>query len=272
MRMRHAGVPIPKPDAFHQLTAEKCWLRGETPKSILAPRKNWNPPLEWIDIAERIEKVLAHRDLANFLRVLEKHNSNRVTPFLLGPYLFHVIHSVEARKDYFQMMPALGRRPAELRAHLQAASAKAKTLARLVRKGPQPLIALAARDEVSEEGVNVFQPCGMIQSPHELETIVPLNWLLENAAATLDSVAKEIPRATRHQKPASKAVDSERRELRRRGATVLATTFRREFNHFYHSHVATIVTVLTGIETDADHVKKVEKRERRAAAMRGQKS
>jgi len=266
------GTPIPKPDASRQLAAEKDWLSGKTPRSFLAPRANWKPPRQWVSIARRINKVLAHRDLTNFLRVLEKHNSNRATPFLLGPYLFHVIHSVEARKDYLQMMPALGRRPAELRAHLQAVSAKAKTLARLVRKGPQPLIALAARDEVREEGVNVFQPCGMIQSPHELKAIVPLNSLLENAAATLDSVAKRIPRATRHQKPTSKAVDSERRELRRRAATVLATTFRRELNHFYHSNVATIVTVLTGIETDADHVKKVEKRERRAAAMRGQKS
>jgi hypothetical protein len=193
---------------------------------------------------------LACPELRNFLRVLEEHNRNRsqrANPFLLGPHLFHVIHSIEARKDSLQMMPALGRRPAELRTHFQEASAKAKGLARLVRKGPQPLVAIATRDRVTE-AFKLFQPCPIIQSPKRRKSIVPLDRLLDEAAASLDLLAENISRP------------SARGSVKSEAAGFLATTFRKVLKKPYHSEVATIVQLLTGKDTDEDYVKKIEKR------------
>jgi hypothetical protein len=82
---------------------------------------------------------------------------------------------------------------------------------------------------------------------------VPLDQLLNDAAAALDTAARNISRTWQHQKPSGE-------ELRRLAAGVLATTLRRNLNQPYHSHVATIVTILTGITTDEDYVKKIDKR------------
>jgi hypothetical protein len=200
--------------------------------------------------AERVEQVLACPELRNFLRVLEERNLNRskrVSPFLLGPHLFGIIQRIEARQDNLQRMPALDRSPAELRAHFQGASVKAKALARLVRKAPQPHIALAARDDV-REAFSLFSPCPTIQSPNEREAIVPLDQLLDEAAASLDLLAKNISR------PRARGSDQSE------AAGFLATTFRKALKKPYHSEVATIVQVLTGKVTDEDYVKKIEKR------------
>jgi hypothetical protein len=195
--------------------------------------------------------------------MLEKHNSNRVAPFLLGRCLFYVIVSVEEREGTLERMPVLARRPAEARIHFEEASAKAKALASLVRKGPQPLIALAAHDDV-REAATLFQPCPIVQSPNQSEATVRLDWLLDKAAASLDSVAKKIPRARQHRKSTATTRNAKLSELQRLTASVLVTAFRKKLNHPYHSHVATVVTALTGIVTDADYVKKVEKRHARA--------
>ena len=85
-----------------QLAAEQRWLRGEMPRSLLAPR--YNPSPQQIDAAKQTEKVLARRELASVLRMLEQHNRQRMlerhkTPFLLGPYLFQIIISVEQRRS-----------------------------------------------------------------------------------------------------------------------------------------------------------------------------
>jgi hypothetical protein len=223
----------------------------------LAPRGNWPP--EWTAFAERVEQVLARPELRNVLRVLEEHNRNRskrANPFLLGPHLFHIIRSEAERKSTLSKVSILQRRPSELRAHFQVASVKAKALARLVRKGPQPLIALAARDDVTEAS-SLFQPCPTIQS-HNEQAVVPLDRLLDDAAASLDLLAKNISRPS--------ARGSEQSEA----AGFLATTFRKALKKPYHSEVATIVQVLTGIPTDEDYVKKIEKRW--AAAVKGQNS
>jgi hypothetical protein len=254
-------VLIPKVDAFRQLAAEKDWLCGKNPRSILAPLVR-PPAREWIDIAKRVEKVLASPELVNVLRVLEEHNRNRATPFLLGPYLFHVIHAVAGRKAILAKMPVLGRSSQELRAHFQAASVKAKALARLVRNAPQPHVALAARDDV-REAFSLFSPCPTIQSPNEREAIVPLDRLLDEAAASLEGV--KISGTRWHRKP-------EEEQLRHYAARFLARRFREQLNHPYHSHIATIVTVLTGIDTDEDYVKKIDKRRPGAAAVKGHNS
>jgi hypothetical protein len=146
MRMHHAEVLIARTVA-DQLAAERSWLRGETSGSFLAPLQNWKPPQAWIDTAKRIERVLAHPDLSNFLRVLRDRNKEHGTQFLLAPHLFYVIRAAEDRQSTIAKTPALGRRPAELRAHFKKASAKTAALARLVWKGPEPHIALAAMSD-----------------------------------------------------------------------------------------------------------------------------
>jgi hypothetical protein len=260
-------VLIPKAHAFRQLAAEKDWLGGKNPRSMLAPARH--PPREWIDIAKQVEKVLADPELVDVLRELERHNRlemekhtrNRDTPFLLGPHLFHVIHAVLGRKATLSKMPVLERRSQEIRSHFQDLAAKAKALARLVRKGPQPLVALAPRDR--ETGATtLFQP-RMIGSPDRQKAIVPLDQFLDDAAASLEGV--KISSTRWHRKPAKE-------QLRHYAASFLATRFREQFNHPYHSHIATIVTVLTGIDTDEDYVKKIDKRRPGVAGVKGHNS
>jgi hypothetical protein len=246
------------PTSFQQLPTEKAWLSGELPGSFLASHGDWRPARLWIDIATKIEKVLESCELVPVLRILEQHNieqnnkkvrERNKSPLLLGPYLFRAIYSVEQKKTAIKGMPVLMRRPAELRAHFHEASTKARALARLLRKGPQPFVALALQSDDT----------------------VTLDWVLENAAALFDAVAeRNIPRARQHRKPAKNPAIDTQSELRRLAANVLVTAFREKLNHPYYSHVAAIVTILTGIDTDADYVKKIDKRKLRATALRGQ--
>jgi hypothetical protein len=138
-----------------------------------------------------------------------------------------------------------------------------RALARLLRKGPQPYVALAAHDD-GREAATLFQPCSIVQSPHRSETVKPLAELLDTAAASLDSVPEKILRGQR--------AKSRRTELQRLAASTLASRFRKELNSPYYAHVAAIVAALTGIDTDADYVKKIDKRKLRATALRGQNS
>jgi len=223
---------------------------------MLAPARH--PPREWTDIAKQVEQVLAERELADVLRVLEKHNKNRATPFLLGPHLFHVVRAVTARKTTLAKMPILGGRPQEVRSHYQDAAYKAKALARLLRKGPQPLVAVG-----TPEATIPFQPCRMIGRTDLGNAIVPLDQLLDDAAASLLEV--RISGTRWHRKTAKE-------QLRYYTSRFLATKFRQQLNHPYHSHVATIVMVLTGIDTDEDYVKKIDKRRPGAAAVKGHNS
>jgi hypothetical protein len=251
--MHPAEVLIPKADASCQLVVEKKWLCGESPGSMLAQQAN--SPSKLRHIAKRIDGVLARPKLRKVLEILATHNQNRSIPFLLGPCLFNIIHSLEARDDLLQRMPALGRGNAELRAHYRKASAKAKELARLVRKAPQPHIALAAHHE-DLEAFTLLLPHSIIQSPSQSETIVSLDRLLNDAAASIDSVTKKIPRAHQHRK-----VD--KLQLKHLATCRLVIEFRNNLGRPYHTHVAKIVETLTGITTDADYVKKVEERNRR---------
>ena len=146
------------------------------------------------------------------------------------------------------MMPALGRRPAELRSHFTDASAKAKELARLARKAPQPHIALAAHDDI-RAAFALLMPCPIIQSASQSETTVPLDWLLIEAAACFDSVAKKIPRTHHHRKAQKTRTIDNQFELKRLAAGRLVIQFRKCLGSPYHSHVADIVEALTGIAT-----------------------
>ena len=209
-----------------QLAAEQRWLRGEMRRSILAPR--YNPSPQQIDAAKQTEKVLARRELASVLRMLEQHNRQRVlerhkTPFLLGPHLYQIIISVEERRSVRKQCPLLAQSPRKVRAHFRKVAAQARALARLLREGPQPPVA------------------------------APLDWLLGEAAAAYGSLAEKTPPQRRQKLP-------HKSELRHRAITVLCDAFRGEFEQPHHAHVATIVAELTGTPIDADYVKKVEKR------------
>ena len=209
-----------------QLAAEQCWLRGEMPRSLLARR--YNPSPQQIDAAKQTEKVLARRELASVLRMLEQHNRQRVlerhkTPFLLAPYLFQIIISVEQRRSVRKQYPLLAQSPRKVHAHFRKVAAQARVLARLIRKGPQPPV--AAR----------------------------LDRLLAKAAAAYDSLAEKTPPQRRQKLP-------HKSELRHRAITVLDGAFRNEWKQPYYEYVADIVTALTGTPTDADYVKKVVKR------------
>jgi hypothetical protein len=210
-----------------QLAAEQGWLRGETPRSFLAPR--YNPSPQQIDAAKQAEKVLARRELASVLRMLEQHNRQRVlerhkTQFLLAPYLFHVISSVELRKSVHDQHPLLAKSPRKVHAHFRKVAAKTRDLARLIRKGPQPLIAPG----------------------------MPLDRLLNDVFAVAFTLLAEKTPPQRRQKQQS--------ELRHRAIIVFDGAFRNEWKQPHNEHVADIVTALTGIPTDADYVKKVVKR------------
>ena len=239
-----------------QLAAEIEWLRQW---KLLAERSSRRPPERWNSIVHQVEKVLHRPELAKFLTVLERHNSTRKTRFLLGPHLFQVIGSVEDRRAFRAKMPVMNRPPAEVRAHFQEGSAKSKALARLLRKGPQPGVALAARNQ-DWEAFKAFAP--LIQSSKDCAENVPLAQLLDRAAASLDSMAHQISRAKSHRQPVKNASAPTQQEMRSR-ASFLAEVFRRALNHPYHSHVAVIATLLSGINTNADYVKKCERREPR---------
>src|SRR5262249_24603845 len=122
-------------------------------------------PLHTQETIDRVEKLLQSPELANVLLWLEKQNKrlmsqprlsleerrqgkqNPKTQFLLGPYLYRAIGSVNDREFGRARMPILKRPPAEVRGHYQKASAKSKVLAKMVREGPQPRVALDAQKQ-----------------------------------------------------------------------------------------------------------------------------
>src|SRR5262249_13490769 len=217
LRFDPAEVRINMAGGSSQLAAEIEWLRQW---KLLAERSNRRPRAEqWNSVVRQVEKVLQRPELAKFLIVLEKHNSARKTPFLLGPHLFQVVGSVEDRRATRTRMPVLNRPPAEVRAHSQEGSAKSKALARLLRKGPQPGVALAARNQ-DWEAFKAFAP--LIQSSKDCAENVPLARLLDDAAASLDSIAHKISRAKSHRQPVKYGSAARQQELRLRAASFLA--------------------------------------------------
>jgi hypothetical protein len=258
---------------FDQNATESRWLRGEMPGSYLAPGGNGIPSERMIQIAERAVEVLQRPELSECLSMLEQYNTaqqrkqkkekkRKRSPFLLGVYLFQVFDSIEGRESTLVRMPALDRPAAELRKRYQEASAKSKVLARLLRKLPQPHIALAAL-RGKRVAQRLLTPFSIIQSPNKSATTVSLAWLLDRAAASLNALALEkIPRAKQNRSPAKRASEAKQRELRSLAADVLVRAFHDKLGQPYHRHVATIATVLSGINTSPDYVKKLEKRKR----------
>ena len=256
--------------ATTQLAAEIEFLTGRLPGSFLAMPEL---PLSFRDIPDRVEGILRHPDLVPFLSILERHNrSPKIIPgrrlpapgphFLLAPHLFQVLMSVEDRRTLRVKLPAFDQPAAEVRMHLQTVSARCRSLANLIRKGPQPHVALAAESGLNE-ALRVLMPLtAVIEASGPERQVVPIAILLERGAAWFEALTQQVvPRSKQNRRPAAKASEAYADERRSRAAEFLVGVFRRALGHPYHAHVATIATIVSGIETDADFVKKVEARQ-----------
>ena len=258
-------------DASHQLARETQWLRGEIPASMLALRKDKRSQLTSID--RKIEEVLQKPQLRKFLALLDRHNKDvekhnkdlgrydrdqRRATFLLAPYLFHAVSSVDARLAAVLKMPAIDQPTAEVRKHFQDASTKSKVLAQLLRKAPQPHFALSARNDLSD-AIALFSTLPTLTAESEADTIEPLDRVLERAAELLEHMAQKISRARQHRWQGRKASEARQLQLRSQVAN-LAGVFRKQLGHPYHSHVAMIATLMSRISTNSDYVKKVDNR------------
>jgi hypothetical protein len=112
------------------------------------------------EIDERVRAILSDARLVPFLRIIEQHNSQpreipgrrlpRKDHLLLVPHLFQALASVRARNELRQKLPVLDQPAAEVREHLQNVVTRCKALAELIRKGPQPHVALAAETSTNE--------------------------------------------------------------------------------------------------------------------------
>lgn len=121
-----------KASAAKQLAAEIEWLEGRYLPDWALSRLPEPSPAER-DIVERVRGILNDPRLVPVLRMLEKHNScPRVEPgartpskarLLLGPHLRQVLASVQGRGEMRQKLPVLDQPAAEVRKHLQDASA-----------------------------------------------------------------------------------------------------------------------------------------------------
>jgi hypothetical protein len=214
------------------------------------------------DIATRIKEILCCPRLGPVLASIGKHNTQpREIPgrrlpwkdhFLLGPHLFQVLVSVQARNELRQQLPVLAQPAAEVRKHLQKAATHCEALAGLISKGPQPSVALAGATRENEVR-KIFAPwTELFEAADDSERqIVAFSDLIGRAAAWFDALATQVPRAAQNRHTGNGA-------LRVRAADFLPGVFRKRLGQPYHAHVATIATIVSGIPTDADFVKKVE--------------
>jgi hypothetical protein len=247
-----------KTSTSEQLAKEIEWLRGPPSVRTLAPDA-------WTSIANRVEKVLQNPALSELLDILDRHNRNEKRPFLLGPYVFQIIQSVEERWAMRRKVPSLNQPPALVRARFETASRKSKELADLLRKGHQPSVALAGHRR-ERDAWRLVTPFPIIQGQGKSAVVISLDCLLERAAELLNSVAEKITRAKQHGRPAKMASNAQKEELRSRAVSVLTKVFLERLNQPYHRHVASVAELLSGLCTDADYVKKVAKRSARSVA------
>jgi hypothetical protein len=245
------------------------WLAGRLPGSFLAMPE---VPPSMRDIAQRVEEIMRCPELLLFLTVVEQHNRRphwepgRRLPqkdnFLLCPHLFQVLISVESRNELHQRLPVLDQPASEVRMHLLKAATDCKGLAALIRKGPQPGVALAGATSANEV-LKVFAPWSeLFEAADDSERqIVAFSDLIGRAAAWFDALATHVPRAAQNRHTGNGA-------LRVRAAEFLPGVFRKRLGQPHHAHVATIATIVSGIPTDADFVKKVEARQSEPSAAK----
>jgi hypothetical protein len=204
----------------------------------------------------RVHGAEMKRRSSHELSGLEGHNAQHADkPFLLGAQLFQVFQSLALRSATISRMPVLNQTDAEVRDHLEKASAKCADLAKLLRKGPRPQFAVAM--PMPGDDLFMLTPFAPIQPAVKSEG---LDVLLDRAAVALDLMARQISRAKQHRNRSKEPKAAMRLELRLHAASVLAQTFRKKLGEPCHSHVAAIVGLMSNTPTDADYVKKAEKR------------
>jgi hypothetical protein len=252
-------------DASDQLASELKYIRGESDASMLSQRLR--TPTRWLSFAERVERILENPELAGTLAILGAYNKNpnQFGPLLLSERLFHLIKKVEDRSDVLAKMPALDRPAAQVRAHFGEASIKCKELADLLRQGPLPFVAIGEHREGWQDG---FESMGFpfLQCPDNSSGIVTFDHLLDSASSSYARLACRIPRAKQHRRPAKKKSKAKKEELRSLASQEISELFRLFVGSPYYEHVAIIAKLLSGLDTNADYVKKVAKRSSKQAA------
>jgi hypothetical protein len=88
--------------------------------------------------------------------------------------------------------------------------------------------------------------------------------MLERGGAWFETL-RVVPRPKQNRRPAAKASQAYAAELRSLTAEVFVRAFRQRLGRPHHAHIATIAAVASGIETDADFVKKVAGRRSRSS-------
>jgi hypothetical protein len=251
----------------HQLEAEVEWLISGA---------GWASP----DLARQTEEFLRHPDLAPILKIVEQHNSQpREVPgkqlpqkdnFLLGPHLLQVLMSVEGRSGMRQRYPVLDQPAANVRNDLQKIVADCNALAELVRKAPQPLIALAAESNANEVLKVLYRPTELFEATDGSERqIVLFSDLIRRAASWFEDDL-HVPRARQNRRPSATAAKAQKAEFRDRAVEWISSKFQERLGHPYDAHVATIAAVMSGLETTEDFVKKVRRRRAKASNSGGQ--
>jgi hypothetical protein len=263
--------------AERQLAAEIEWLdkaaRIEWVASGDGTGFNPVPALVQPELRSRIKEILYRPELVRLLRIIEKHNSEpREVPdrrlpqkdnFLLGPHLFQALASVESQRELRQRLPMLNQPAAEVRNHLRKVAADCKALAVLVRRGPQPHVALAAGTSANE-ALRVFAPwTELFEAADDTERqIVAFSDLIGRAASWFDALAGHIPpRATQNR-------NTDPAMLRRRVAEVFLHLFTERLGDPYRTHVAAITTIVSGTETHTDFVRQMEAQQTGATRQR----
>jgi hypothetical protein len=252
-------------DDFDQLAAELRWLR--TRALLSAHLKSQDVEAERIE--KRIENYLMDARLRELLTILKDANRDRLRkpgrkPWLLAPDLHYIVQVVESRREAIAKMPALGGTPAEQREHYLEVAHQAAALAAALRKAPQPSV-VPMPPEAGEALALLWPPGEFL-----FKGATPLSELLDRAATTVRSIAGSVSaKAPRRLRGKNRHDRQQASEIRRFVAGLFPGHFRQELGSPLHEHVATLATVLSGIDTDADYVKKEEKR---GDGRRGQNS
>jgi hypothetical protein len=231
-----------------QRALELQWLEGSAPRSILHPHAPGWPPRRWKGIAKRVADVLRSGDLDGFLALLADRNARKPAPFLVGPKIFQTLRSQDARRDARAMMPVLGETRTEVRDDMQNAAAKCTALAGLLRRLPRQHVVLGS--SAVGKWLSVVEPLPVIRAVGRRSAITTVDALLVETAAALRKIVGE------------RLGPAPQQDLRSLVARSLVQCFRKRLGSPYHSHVATITTLVSGVDTDTDYVKKIDGRSR----------
>jgi hypothetical protein len=263
LRSERRRVRTPRTNkAAAQLAREISWLRGETPPSILYPQGQ-GPSQCLKDAARRVAKVLQSDELSTFLALLGDHNADKPAPLLVSPMLFYAVVALKERESAQLKMPVLRGSPAEVREYLRSTAEKCTILAKQLQRGPRQYVVLGARSP-NWKGISIFGYLPIIQAAERRRTVDTLDALLNRTATQLLRLAGSVSRPSWNRQQRTGVRSSAQQGLRSHVVRLLVQCLRKRLGQPYHSHVAMIATLLSGVETDSDYVKKIDVRSSRA--------